>query len=63
MSNGFVTIEGEYGEVPRSTAEEERSMVLCIHCHTVIEATTFYRILADNTIGRWIDLRHFVGGA
>src|SRR5205807_7614761 len=42
VSNGFVTIEGEYGEVPRSTAEEERSMVLCIRCHTVIAETAFY---------------------
>lgn len=63
VSNGLVVIESEYGDISSSTAQEERSMVLCIHRHPVIEAAAFYRIPADDAIGRWVDLRDFVGGS
>jgi hypothetical protein len=62
MSDGFMAIEGEYGQVVRLAAEQERTMVLRINGHTVIEAAAFYRIPANDAICRRVNLHHFVSG-
>jgi hypothetical protein len=46
----------------RLAAEQERTMVLRIDGHTVIEAAAFYRIPANDASCRRVNLRYFVSG-
>src|SRR5258708_6822309 len=46
----------------RLAAEQERTMVLRIDGHAVIEPTALYRIPANDAICQRVNLRHFVCG-